>query len=60
METTVNARIHNITINLFLFCLVVFILVIAKNFLVPIAWALLISCVFWSECMINYRLNGEY
>ena len=43
MEHSINTRVANFTINLFLFCLIVFILVVAKSFLVPIAWALLIS-----------------
>ena len=43
MQHSINTRVANFTINLFLFSLIVFILVIAKSFLVPIAWALLIS-----------------
>ncbi|GJM29768.1 MAG: hypothetical protein DHS20C17_24030 [Cyclobacteriaceae bacterium] len=43
MDYSFYPRNLRITVNLFLFCLIVFILVIAKNFLVPIAWALLIS-----------------
>ena len=42
-QSVVNPRITRFTINLFLFCMVIYILVVAKNFLVPIAWALLIS-----------------
>jgi predicted PurR-regulated permease PerM len=43
MEQAVNPRLVKFTIGLFLFCLVIFILMIAKDFLTPIAWALMIS-----------------
>ncbi len=43
MEYSVNPRLVKFTLGLFLTCLIVFILVIARDFLVPIAWALLIS-----------------
>ena len=43
MEQAVNPRLIKFTVGLFLFCLVVFILIMAKDFLTPIAWALMIS-----------------
>jgi predicted PurR-regulated permease PerM len=57
MEHSINPRIANFTINLFLFCLIVFILVIAKSFLVPIAWALLISL---SSLRFLERMHKKY
>lgn len=43
MEQPVNPRLVKFTVGLFLFCLVVFILMIARDFITPIAWALMIS-----------------
>ena len=43
MDTSINPRLIKFTVGLFLFCLVIFILMIARDFLTPIAWALLIS-----------------
>jgi len=43
MEQSVNPRLVKFTVGLFLFCLIIFILIIARDFLTPIAWALLIS-----------------
>ena len=43
MEQKISPRLVKFTVGLFLFCLIVFILIIARDFLVPIAWALLIS-----------------
>ncbi len=43
MEQKVNPRLVKFTVGLFLFCLIVFILIIARDFLTPIAWALMIS-----------------
>jgi len=42
-QSIINPHTTRFTINLFLFCLIIFILIVAKNFLIPIAWALLIS-----------------
>ncbi len=43
MDRSVNPRLVKFTVGLFLFCLIIFILIVARDFLVPIAWALLIS-----------------
>ena len=57
MDQSINPRITNFTINLFLFCLIIVILVVAKNFLVPIAWALLISL---SSLRFLERMHKKY
>lgn len=57
MDQSINPRIANFTINLFLFCLIILILVLAKNFLVPIAWALLISL---SSLRFLERMHKKY
>ena len=60
MEQTLNPRLIKFTVGLFLFCLVVFILIVARDFLTPIAWALMISLAsvrFLEKVHSRIRIN---